>query len=457
MPLDNETAEGNNPEPNAYPSKRWKAHLYRVGSHQEAFDDLEAGADEDVRKKIEPWLSAVFQSDYLSLLLGSGFTRGIATAAGTEASSMGDGKFDGDFGELIAKAAEEIARRSERGEANFEDHLRAAHELLRGLEIQGAGTAADLRDKISGKLTTFLEGILETERLLCEPLGKYPEVTPSPCDLLVSFMLSFASRAASRERLNLFTTNYDRLIEYGCDLAGLHVIDRFVGALMPIFRAGRLNLDLHYNPPGIRGEPRYMEGVVRMFKLHGSLDWRQEGKQIRRYGIPFGAPPNHSDIPREMVDSVMIYPNAAKDMETSEYPYAELFRDFAAAICRPNSALVTYGYGFGDEHINRVIRDMLTIPSTHLVIISYDDPGGRIERFCNGAGHEPQVSLLIGRHFGNLPDLVRDYLPKAGIDLISARRTELLRRREGDLLQQDRNRLGTEQVRQEGVSDDITG
>lgn len=61
----------------------------------------------------------------------------------------------------------------------------------------------------------------------------------------------------------------------------------------------------------------------------------------------------------------MIYPNPDKDRETAEYPYVELFRDFAAAICRPNNTLVTYGYGFGDEHINRVIKDMLTIPSTH--------------------------------------------------------------------------------------------
>ena len=85
--------------------------------------------------------------------------------------------------------------------------------------------------------------------------------------------MSFASRAASRERLHVFTTNYDRLIEHGCDLAGLRVVDRSVGALTPVFRLSRLELDLHYNPPGIRGEPRYMEGVIRMTKLHGSIDF----------------------------------------------------------------------------------------------------------------------------------------------------------------------------------------
>jgi hypothetical protein len=59
----------------------------------------------------------------------------------------------------------------------------------------------------------------------------------------------------------------------------------------------------------------------------------------------------------------MIYPNPAKDVETTQYPYAELFRDFAAAVCRPNAVAVTYGYGFGDDHVNRVLLDMLTIPS----------------------------------------------------------------------------------------------
>ena len=72
----------------------------------------------------------------------------------------------------------------------------------------------------------------------------------------------------------------------------------------------------------------------------------------------------------------MIYPNAAKDRETIAYPYVELFRDFAASICRPNSTVVCYGYSFGDEHINRVIEDMLTIPSAHLVIIAHGDPLG---------------------------------------------------------------------------------
>jgi hypothetical protein len=125
----------------------------------------------------------------------------------------------------------------------------------------------------------------------------------------------------------------------------------------------------------------------------------------------------------------MIYPNSAKDRETAAYPYVELFRDFAAAICRPNNTLISFGYSFGDEHINRVIEDMLTIPSTHLVIISYSDPLDRIMRMYYGLGRSSQISLLIGDHLGDFQMLVDNYLPKPAIDQTSFRVAEILKSR----------------------------
>jgi hypothetical protein len=107
----------------------------------------------------------------------------------------------------------------------------------------------------------------------------------------------------------------------------------------------------------------------------------------------------------------------------------DLFRDFAAAICRPNNTLVTYGYSFGDEHINRVIEDMLTIPSTHLVIISYGDSAGRIMGTYEKVARRAQTTLLIGNHLGDLKTLVDHYMPKPAIDKTSSRMTELLRSR----------------------------
>ena len=52
-------------------------------------------------------------------------------------------------------------------------------------------------------------------------------------------------------------------------------------------------------------------------------------RSIVRRGIPFGAGPKRPLVPSNTIDTVMIYPNAAKDVETTEYPYAELFRDLS--------------------------------------------------------------------------------------------------------------------------------
>jgi len=197
-------------------------------------------------------------------------------------------------------------------------------------------------------------------------------------------------------------------------------------------RLHRIDLDYHYNPPGIRGEPRYVEGVVKYTKLHGSIDWRFEGNQVVKLPMAFGqADERYFENPAE---EVVIYPNSSKAIETAYFPYSELFRDFSTAICRPNSVLVTYGYGFGDSHINRIILDMLTVPSTHLVIISYDNASRRIDKFikkCNSS----QLTLLIGNHLGELKNLTENYLPKPAIDLITDRQARIIEKRK--LLQED--------------------
>lgn len=395
---------------------------------------------EKLRPRIEPWLTALVQSEHLSVLIGSGLTHAVHGIAMNEAlPGMRGIAFDVLIDEIKAEAkrAAEAARRES---GNFEDQIRAANELLRGLEIIASTKSVKapehkqvvaLRKGLTEALGSFARSILEGERNL---VSAATEKREQAFNYLVSFLMSFASRSGTRERLHLFTTNYDRCIEAGADVAGLRLIDRFVGTLAPVFRASRLDVDLHYNPPGIRGEPRYLEGVARFTKLHGSVDWVDYHGAIRRIGLPFGA---QDTIPYLVVPGLngvgamqlMIYPNAAKDRETASYPYVELFRDFAAAICRPNSTLVCYGYSFGDEHINRVIEDMLTIPSAHLVIIAHGDPLGRIVGTYKKLGRLAQVTLLIGDHLGDLQALVNHYLPKPAIDRTTFRMAELLKAR----------------------------
>jgi len=411
----------------------WKPHFYRVGSHVLEREDIPVESDDldkfiaAARKHIEPWLSAVFQAEHLNLLIGNGFSTAIAIQSGATPAGMNKVAFGTDYDEKIDAHAEAAAQRMRRGDANIEDQFRSAIAVLEGLQVTDQGAATTLQTAMDAQLSSFLSALLKTERDIA--IATDSEAGDRAAALLQSFLLSFASRTASRERLHVFTTNYDRLIEHGSDLAGLRLIDRFVGALTPMFRSSRVDVDVHYNPPGIRGEPRFMEGVIRLTKLHGSLDWHYDPTQrtIRRLGIPFGAPDDHTDIPANPIDTVMIYPNPAKDVETTAFPYAELFRDFAAALCRPNAVVVTYGYGFGDDHVNRVLLDMLTIPSTHIVVIAYE-ADDRLEYFCERT-RQAQVTLLLGSHFAALDNLVQHYLPKPALDYITSRLTELLKHR----------------------------
>jgi hypothetical protein len=393
----------------------------------------------NLRERIEPWLTALFQSEHFALLVGSGLTHAVHhIATGRRLPGMAPAGF-GELDAQIKAAAEESAKQAAREKGNIEDQIRVANELLRGLEILAPQDkvlltqAASLKAILEKVLAKFAADILRGENSLITAPAQALE---SAFNYLVSFLMSFASRTGTRDRLQIFTTNYDRYIEAGSEIAGLHLLDRFVGSLAPIFRSSRLDVDMHYNPPGIRGEPRYLEGVAKFTKLHGSMDWVYVDRNIRRIALPFGvetiepylkAPGLAGADSRQL----MIYPNSAKDRETASYPYVELFRDFAAGICRPNSSLVCFGYSFGDEHLNRVIEDMLTIPSTHLVVISYDDALGRIMETYRKIGRHAQITLLIGDHVGDFKTLIDNYLPKPAIDRNTIRMAELLKSRWG--------------------------
>lgn len=416
----------------------WDAkHILKTNTKVVSTSDTNEINPNELRKDIEPWLSAIFQSEHLSLLVGNGLTSAVSFIAEVKPQEMARLSLNDELSANIKKKADETSEKMKRGEANIEDDIRVTLELINGLKILEDARHSNLENELNKELLSFIKAILTTERDFFLKLKADDGKAITAFNFLKSFILSFTSRAASRERLNLFTTNYDRFIELACDETGVLLLDRFKGKIQPIFRNTRLELDYHYNPPGIRGEPRYVEGVARITKLHGSIDWKFEEDRILKSLLPFGAAENHPEIPANVTEQVVIYPNSSKDIETAFYPYAELFRDFSSAVCQPNSVLITYGYGFGDSHINRVMEDMLTIPSTHLVVIAWDkDYAKEGEPFNFGAGRErvvkflenknsAQCTLLIGEHFADLKNLVEFYLPKSAIDRLTVKMQKL--------------------------------
>lgn len=87
--------------------------------------------------------------------------------------------------------------------------------------------------------------------------------------------------------------------------------------------------------------------------------------------------------------------------------------------------------GRGKYNIEDQIRtslEMLTIPSTHIVVIAYN-ADERLIGFLKTVNLD-QVTLLCGSEIASIDKLVSYYLPKAAIDKISVTVSKLLKERE---------------------------
>ena len=394
--------------------------------------DFHVNAGEPVpdRTRVEPFLAALLQIEHLNLLLGAGLTKALTGIIGFKDDVNMGAKIrveDNNLTKVIEDAAARSAASVGRGQPNIEDRLRVALTAADGLRYVGDNRAEHLHRAVKEAISALRDSISRTEQALYAKQNSISQTEDQRLlqHLLISFLASFAGRTPTRDRLHIFTTNYDRVIEWGADLAGLRIVDRFVGSLQPMFRSSRLDIDYHYSPPGAARDPRYLDGVFRFTKLHGSLDWRADATSHRviRIALPFGGTGSSS------TDDLLIYPQASKDIETTLYPYVDLFRDFSGAICRPHSALVTYGYSFGDDHINRIVKDMLTIPSTYLLIISYDDQAERIKKFVSDHRRTGQIGLMIGRSVADLQTIVEQWLPHPSAEFLVQKQAGIVRGR----------------------------
>lgn len=209
----------------------------------------------DLRARIEPWLTSLFQSEHLSLLVGSGLSAAVQNLAGVAVNNEMNKKLKlSAFNDEVENTSKESAESSERGKPNIEDRIRTLSNLISGLRIiEKSPDYTELKVKLDSLeknfeniISNFAQNIAKIE---CSILKAPPEKREEAFNFLTLFLMSFASRTGTRDRLNIFTTNYDRVIEAGADVAGLRLLDRFVGALSPIFRSSRMDIDMHYNPP----------------------------------------------------------------------------------------------------------------------------------------------------------------------------------------------------------------
>jgi hypothetical protein len=165
----------------------------------------------------------------------------------------------------------------------------------------------------------------------------------------------------------VFTTNYDLAIEWAAESVDLQVINGFLGVHSRRFSPQ--SFDLGFRNAQAKGEARFGVYNIYLAKLHGSLTWKEVEHNL--YEVP--ASEAWRDIDTFLTGfaerlSYLVLPRAAKYLQTVGYVMGELLRRFAEFMARPQTALIVSGYGFGDEHINRLIRSALLNPTLQVVV-----------------------------------------------------------------------------------------
>lgn len=212
------------------------------------------------------------------------------------------------------------------------------------------------------------------------------------------------TRPLNLKRTNLFTLNYDTLIEQAGDAEGVVLIDGFVGTVRRIFRPESYDQDLYFPAETTEGRVHRLDRVAHLYKLHGSVTWRANKPD---WDNPYGVV-SYADGPTDE-RPVLIYPTPAKLGDTLGMPYAELFRRFAGAVVRPQSTLFVLGYGFGDEHVCAIVRQALAIPSFTLVIADPDPISDFVQRLR--AQNDRRVWVFSGKALGTFTGFVKNVLP----------------------------------------------
>jgi len=235
---------------------------------------------------------------------------------------------------------------------------------------------------------------------------------------VVTLYESFYRKLMFRDRLLprpwVFTTNYDLFNETAMDRLGLPYANGFSGVVERRFNPATFRYALAEQLDLTNRKWSAVDGFIYLGKLHGSISWTEDNHGL----FPIREIPASQDPGK-----VMIYPTPAKQNATLASPYADLFREFQSRIVREQSVLFTMGYAFGDEHINNIIYQALTVPTFRLVIFADPALPGEIAKLCNL--NDPRIWIIggdgpeKGRKAHYFDTIVHEFMPQHATEQIN--------------------------------------
>lgn len=188
----------------------------------------------------------------------------------------------------------------------------------------------------------------ELGRKVCAKIGEevdshLPEA-PNPYSEFVSWI----SGTQREHSIEVFTPNYDLLLEEAFERARVAYFDGFTGSHSPFFDPASVSSD------------ELPARWSRLWKLHGSLGWKISEIAVVRTG--------------QRNATELIYPDHLKYDQVTRLPYSALFERLRRFLTTPDTLLICSGFSFLDAHICAVLDEALSA-NAHTAILAFQYRG----------------------------------------------------------------------------------
>ena len=211
------------------------------------------------------------------------------------------------------------------------------------------------------------EGYAALGRAICEAIGEIVGASLPDGRTPYHQLVSWISGTQRAHPVEIFTTNYDLLIESAFERAKAPYFDGFTGGHAPFF-----------DPVTVAGNDLPARWS-RVWKLHGSLGWKSENGVVVRSGG------------RDCTE--LVYPDHLKYDLTQKQPYAALFERLKRFLLTPDTVLLTTGFSFRDAHICAVLGEALAMNANAAVIAFQFQPLADEEPARKLAFEHPNLSV----------------------------------------------------------------
>jgi len=201
--------------------------------------------------------------------------------------------------------------------------------------------------------------------------------------------LNMQNRDFSKE---IYTSNYDMIIEKSLEKIQIPYFDGFVGSYEPFFLPESVdkfvkNFDL-------------TKSWIRLWKIHGSLSWfwkkDEDAKTFKIVRI--GKIENIVDD----IDEIVIYPSREKYVSSRKQPFIAYFDRLKNYLSEGELLFIISGYSFSDQDINEIFFNSLR-QNNRLFIVVFSHSDSSVEdlyklssSFLNICAFGPKKAIING-------------------------------------------------------------